>query len=257
MKKLVIITIICIAGLVLLYLTLNKSEKINDAAPVATSTEAATLIVLPQTVTDTVLVKQVIMKKAGWVVARAVLDGKLSQIIDMSEFLPVGTYSDITISLGDFYKKEELIVMVYEDNSDTVFNDLDLPTIDDNGQMIARLVATGENLPSTYTETTVMDPMMGNMAGMAPMPRVRYTNNGFEPKEIDVTAGTMVEFINESDVDMWVASNEHPGHEILPTFDQFKAVKKGSVYRYVFDKSGNWAYHDHLTPAYGGVISVK
>lgn len=214
------------------------------------------LSITPQKVADLVKVTSVDMPADGWVVARAVESGRLSQIIEISPFLTKGKHENIAIPLGDFYNNEELIVMVYSDNGDTVFNDLDLPTTDAGGQMIARLVTTGEPLPSSYTESDIGG-MTHTMPGMAPMLRVRYTNNGFEPKTTGVSVGDMVEFVNESDSEMWVASNEHPEHGILPTFDQFKPFKKGAVYRYAFDKAGAWKYHDHLNPERSGIITVK
>jgi hypothetical protein len=63
----------------------------------------------------------------------------------------------------------------------------------------------------------------------------------------------MVEFVNDSDIEMWVASNPHPQHDILPTFDEFDGVKKGEVYTYTFDKKGTWPYHDHINAAKEGV----
>ena len=55
---------------------------------------------------------------------------------------------------------------------------------------------------------------------------------------------------------MWTASNPHPAHTILPTFDQFKGSEPGSVYQYTFDQVGTWRYHDHINPAFGGVVIV-
>lgn len=89
------------------------------------------------------------------------------------------------------------------------------------------------------------------------METVRYTNDGFKPSKLSVSAGTMIEFVNQSDSEMWVASNVHPSHEILPTFDQFKGVIKGKSYMYTFDKKGVWPYHDHINPALEGVITVE
>lgn len=63
-------------------------------------------------------------------------------------------------------------------------------------------------------------------------------------------------FVNESSTGMWVASNEHPGHSILPTFDQFKSTSNGTIYNYVFDKVGSWIYPDHLKPAVVGAVKL-
>ena len=144
--------------------------------------------------------------------------------------------------------------MIYEDYAnDGTFNDLDMPALNSEGLTTANFVKTGKPLPITMTEADT--PGM-NMPGMKAMVRVRYTNKGFVPDKIEVKKGDMVEFVNESSKDMWVASMPHPQHTDLPTFDQFRAYKKGAIFRYVFDKKGTWGFHDHLNPSTGGVVSV-
>jgi len=64
----------------------------------------------------------------------------------------------------------------------------------------------------------------------------------------------MVHFVNESDTQMWVASDSHPAHDVLQTFDQFKP---GDMFMYVFEEPGTWEYHDHLNPSAIGEIIVK
>ena len=49
---------------------------------------------------------------------------------------------------------------------------------------------------------------------------MRYTDGGFVPANLEVPVGTVVEFKNESSGEMWVESDLHPAHNILPTFDQ-------------------------------------
>ena len=66
----------------------------------------------------------------------------------------------------------------------------------------------------------------------------------------------MVHFVNESSIDMWVATDDHPAHTDLPTFDQFKGSPPGEQYVYIFDEVGEWKYHDHLTPTATGIITV-
>lgn len=233
----------------------NGSENIVRNQEPATS--SLSLILSPQSPKDTVMVDSVVMPVNGWVVARAIEGDRLSQVIEISNFLQKGAYKNIQISLGDFYDGEDLIVMIYEDQGDGTFNDMDLPALDDEGLMTAVYVRTGESLPSSIIETDPSSMPAHNMSGMAGMTRIRYTDNGFLPKEIKGPVGTMVEFVNESSMDMWVASNLHPEHEELPTFDQFRPYKIGGVYRYVFDKAGTWEYHDHLNPALEGVVNIQ
>lgn len=218
--------------------------------------EVAILTVQPQIPKGSVIVESAKLDKTGYLVIREVVGNRLGQIIEISSLLNPGLHNNIQISLGEAgINNKELIVMIYEDQGDKSFNDLDMPFINSEGYVTASYVSTGKPLPQEITEGE--SNMAGhNMPGMQGMQRVRYTNDGFIPSSIRVASGTMVEFINESDNEMWVASNEHPSHEKLSTFDQFRGSKKGSLYRYVFDKKGTWDYHDHIAPSFEGVVIV-
>ncbi len=82
---------------------------------------------------------------------------------------------------------------------------------------------------------------------------VIYSNNGFSPSVVRITAGTEVVFINQSSQAMWVASNPHPTHSLYPGFDQRGS---GDSYSFIFDRSGDWVYHNHLSPFHEGSIIV-
>ncbi len=238
------------------YLFLNKNST-EDAAKGIGSVKAKNLVVLPQEPKGEILVESATLSKKGFVVARTMDDGKLSQVIEMSKPLEPGTHKKITVPLGDAdVNSAELIVMIYEDyENDGIFNDLDMPAINEDGFMTASYVKTGKPLPSSITEDS--SSMMGhNMPGMKTMAKVRYTDKGFVPDKVEVPAGSMVEFVNESSDIMWVASIPHPAHTKLPTFDQFRGFKKGAIYRYAFDKKGTWEYHDHVKPSLGGEVNV-
>ncbi len=106
-----------------------------------------------------------------------------------------------------------------------------------------------------------------------PLARVVYTNKGFEPVFITVQVGTTVEWVNESDKLMWVASDDHPSHTDLPGFDQKGSEGNVSppqslvpiayahggveIYRYTFLEKGTWEYHNHLVPADRGTVVVE
>ena len=74
---------------------------------------------------------------------------------------------------------------------------------------------------------------------------------------MDLQKGETVRFINESSVGMWVATDEHPQHTILSTFDQFGIAENGESYDYTFEKSGTWGYHDHIDASKLGTIIVN
>lgn len=86
---------------------------------------------------------------------------------------------------------------------------------------------------------------------------VKYTDAGFTPAALEITAGETVTFVNESSNHMWVASAVHPTHELLPEFDQEEGTPKGSMYSFTFTKPGVWKFHDHLNPGMKGSVTVK
>jgi len=86
---------------------------------------------------------------------------------------------------------------------------------------------------------------------------VEYTNTGFVPETITVKEGQTVLFINKSNNSMWVASDSHPSHQILPEFDQLTKVGINEIYSYTFLQDGSWKYHNHVKPRDGGVIIVN
>lgn len=83
---------------------------------------------------------------------------------------------------------------------------------------------------------------------------VTYTTAGFEPKNITVSKGQIVRFVNEGTGKMWVASDEHPSHKILPEFDQLSI---GDSYEFKFETTGTWKYHNHVNPSAIGTITVE
>ena len=256
MKKLFITTTLGLAVVALMFVVVYRIKETPELVESDSTTHEPVLTVQPQSVVDTVLIERIVLKDPGFLAVRSIENGRLGQIIEISRYLLAGEHRDIKINLGEFYDgATELAVVMYEDaEADKVFNDLDQPMKNSLGATIARFVTSGEVVPrelfSNNDET--LPHAMGGMA----MEVVRYTNAGYEPKELTVPVGTVVQFVNASDKDMWVASNEHPGHTDLPTFDQFGLYPKGSTYLYTFDAIGTWGYHDHLNPEKEGEITI-
>lgn len=98
----------------------------------------------------------------------------------------------------------------------------------------------------------------GSLATTAPVSgnTVTYTDTGFTPATLTVKVGTVVTFMNQSSLDMWVASDPHPTHTDLPGFDEKQAVSNGVSYTYTFQKVGTWGYHDHKNPGMKGKVEV-
>ncbi len=244
--------VVILLGICLVLVINNQNNPPQEPVPTVATTTAV-LIVPAQVTKDSVRVDRVSLPQAGFLAVRAIDKDRLGQIVEISRYLTAGTHIDITISLGDFYEGgEELIVMAYEDTGgDQTFNDLDQPlTIHE--VPLAVYVSSGAVVPASIVINNAKADTPHMMGGAA-MATVRYTDTGFEPSELAVPVGTMVLFVNASTKEMWVASNEHPAHSILPTFDQFKT---GTEYSYSFDTAGTWEYHDHLNPTAGGVVTV-
>ncbi len=238
------VVLIAVGGLVYL-----NSSRIESTETISQAPNVDELIVPQQDARTSVKIERAILSKDGYVVIRGGDGRRIGQVIEISRYLEVGENKDITIELGDFYtynEADQLIAMIYHDDGDKSFNDLDQPV-----NASAVFAETGKPvLASVFEHEVAPSDGMG-------MVTVRYTNTGFEPAKLTVPEGTMVEFINQSDEEMWVASNIHPSHEILATFDQFKGAGKGQSYMYTFDKKGTWPYHDHINPSLEGIINVE
>lgn len=85
---------------------------------------------------------------------------------------------------------------------------------------------------------------------------VTYTNTGFQPSFLSIRAGDKIRFRNESDTDMWVASNDHPFHDDYPEFDAHGSVRRYGEYTFTFDRVGTWGFHNHANHVHEGVVSV-
>jgi len=261
MKKTLLIICLTVALALLGWWFVSTAGQSNSDTtknePVGITYDEASVKVSPQPDTKTVKVQEAILTEPGFLVLREVIVGTAAQVVEISSYLEAGTYTDLTIYAGEFYTGDaELMVVVYTDQqNDQVLNDLDQPFVASDGSFVATYVATGESVPtSVFNPTQGVLPtsiLMGDMA--MNMPTITYTNDGFKPATLAVKRGAMVHFVNESDAEMWVASDSHPAHDVLPTFDQFKP---GDLYMYVFEEAGEWEYHDHLNAAFTGIIKV-
>ena len=258
----IVLSVILLAGVVSLWFLGVQSNNLDGNNPEVSPEETrkavenykTLLTVQPQSDRESVVVSKVVLVQPGFVVVREVIDGTVGQIVEISSYLEAGTYSSIEIPLGEFYSGEnELMVLLYEDaGSDQVLNDQDQPFVDENGDFVARFVATGDVVANEVIEAKPAGISLADMGMNAQT--VIYTDEGFAPATLEVGIGAMIHFANESNTEMWVASDSHPAHDILPTFDQFKT---GDMFMYVFEEAGVWKYHDHLNPTAVGTIVVK
>lgn len=109
-----------------------------------------------------------------------------------------------------------------------------------------RIKANGEDQPVLRSDTRT----------------VTYTTDGFTPTKLEIAKGTTVNFMNRTQLPMWVASEPHPSHTNYPQLDA-GAMAGGHVspgnpsFSFKFDKPGFWGYHNHAAPEHMALIIVK
>ena len=82
------------------------------------------------------------------------------------------------------------------------------------------------------------------------------TDNGFEPKQIRIKSGTQVIFKTTRSGAFWPASDPHPSHTDYPEFDPAEPIAASSSWSFVFDRVGEWGYHDHIRSYFSGTVYV-
>jgi len=85
------------------------------------------------------------------------------------------------------------------------------------------------------------------------------TKDGYEPSEITISAGDKIVFSANSEYGKlhWPASNLHPTHSIYSEFDPLKPIEPEATWGFVFERVGEWRFHDHLAPYHTGTITVE
>lgn len=89
---------------------------------------------------------------------------------------------------------------------------------------------------------------------------VTYTNSGFEPASVTVSAGSTVTWKNSSSGSLQVGSDDHPTHKLNQeiTSGAFTLnLAPGESKTVTVTKTGSWGYHDHLKPTVTGTIVVN
>ncbi|MDA1209097.1 MAG: hypothetical protein O2904_03650 [bacterium] len=79
----------------------------------------------------------------------------------------------------------------------------------------------------------------------------------FSPREVFIDRNDSVTWITDTNDLFWPASDVHPTHELLSTFDAGNPLKAHQSYTYTFKDVGDWTFHDHLNPMAIGIVHVK
>lgn len=85
---------------------------------------------------------------------------------------------------------------------------------------------------------------------------VTVSEAGFAPQILTIKAGTRVVWMNKSGQAVTVNSAPHPAHTAYPPLN-LGEFADGSSVQLVFDKPGEYKYHNHLNPTQFGTIVVK
>lgn len=83
---------------------------------------------------------------------------------------------------------------------------------------------------------------------------VVFHSRGFFPRAVTIRQGESVSFISKTGKSFWPASNIHPGHGLYPEFDPQEPV---TVWQFTFNTPGKWRFHDHISPEFTGIVTVK
>lgn len=85
---------------------------------------------------------------------------------------------------------------------------------------------------------------------------IDYTENGFDPQNLTVSAGTRVTWTNNSADSLQIASAPHPIHTNFPALNQ-AAIDAGESVSFVFEEPGTYKYHNHLNASQTGSVTVE
>lgn len=95
-----------------------------------------------------------------------------------------------------------------------------------------------------------------NMQGKAEV-TIHMSEIMFAPKNIMISKGTKVTWINDEDVEHYVNTDSHPAHTYYPPQNS-RSMAKGASYSVTFDQSGAYPYHcsAHAHNMTGNIVVV-
>ncbi len=265
MKKRIITTGLIIIIVLIITLARGGDKESNSGVVDSASdnVKESTIVISPQETVSVVKVGEITLEKPGFIAIHEVINEKPGQVLEVSRYLSIGIHRDVEIALGKrrqskqidissgFPVTNELVAVVYVDDGDEGFNPNLDSILESDGKILARYVESG----ASASKSVVVPGAQEKSDDVAV--KITYTDEGFSPNIIEINRGETVEFINQSRRPMWVASNEHPAHGILPTFDQFTVSGFGTSWQYTFDQVGEWVYHDHVNASMEGTVIVQ
>ncbi len=118
-------------------------------------------------------------------------------------------------------------------------------------------------VPPPPPRTKHMDEVVANSKGFSVF--ISYTDNGFEPANVEIKRGETVRFTNNSSHNMWIMSSGGDGG-VYPAsgdacgqtaFDTCVAFPKHEIWEFTFDVPGTWVYRNNVNKEDVGIIIVQ
>src|SRR6187549_3785432 len=70
----------------------------------------------------------------------------------------------------------------------------------------------------------------------SPRVTISFSSEGFIPAELSIRKGQTVIFLNNSNTQVWPASDPHPTHSIYPQFDPQQPIDPGQSWQFTFER---------------------
>lgn len=118
-------------------------------------------------------------------------------------------------------------------------------------QITKKSVVTKSTTPSNTTNTS----QTSNQASID-VNEIDYTDAGFVPRELKITHGQSIKFVNKSSGAMRIFSDDTSNAKATE-LNQSKAIGKGGVYTFNFIYEGVWNYHNQLDESKRGSVIVN
>lgn len=85
---------------------------------------------------------------------------------------------------------------------------------------------------------------------------ITLTSSGFDPETATVKAGSRVIWLNKSGASASLNSADYPTNRLYPPLN-LGEFANGSSVQLIFDKPGEYKYHNHLKPGQTGTVIVE
>ncbi len=109
---------------------------------------------------------------------------------------------------------------------------------------------------ATFVNAPESTPEQKDAVAVGATHQVVLRETGYDPAEITIAKGDVIDFSTARGFEHWPASNLHPTHNMYSAFDPRKPVPADQIWSFQFTKPGVWKFHDHLNSTFSGVVTV-